>query len=481
MGDTSAATATGQTIGDQIKQSPAVRQAIDAIVAEVEARCSAITDVRPANPGLKVEYDDLLKRCGAVKGRPLLYPYVASGAGNGALVELADGSVKWDMITGIGVHFLGHSNPAVIRAQVEAGLEDTTKHGNLLSNFAAYEFGERLLAHAKKGSKLAHAFVTTSGAMANESAIKICYQKRGGASRVIAFSHCFMGRSVTMSQIGDSAANRQGIPLSTQVDYMPFYDAVEAERVGQGAYIERAVAQLDEYAARYPGQHACFIFELVQGEGGFNTAPREFFVALMERCKQHGILVWDDEIQAFGRTTEMFAYDMLGLGEYVDVFCVGKMTQACATMWTEELNPGPGLLSGTFTGNSSDFTVGNLLIDTLAGGGFYGPDGAFAKHFGAFVEQVRTLAGKHPAWFGEVKGAKDIVGGVGGMMRFTPFGGDKDKVIKMCKLAYEEGLICFWCGHGPFHVRFLPPLPVFDVADWARVFEVLERAMAKVG
>ena len=33
-----------------------------------------------------------------------------------------------------------------------------------------------------------------------------------------------MGRSITMSQIGDTAAYRQGLPLSTLVDYMPFYD-----------------------------------------------------------------------------------------------------------------------------------------------------------------------------------------------------------------------------------------------------------------
>ncbi len=476
------ATAVQTTVGEQIKQSPAVAAAIDTIVHETTTKCAQITDIREANPELKSSYDELLARCAAVKGRGLLYPYLASGAGNGALVELADGSVKWDMITGIGVHFLGHSNPGVIRAQAVAALDDTTKHGNLLSNFDAYGFGEKLLEHAAKGSKLKSAFITTSGAMANESAIKVCYQKRNGAPRVIAFKDCFMGRSVTMCQLGDSAGGRQGVPLSTQVDYMPFWtEAGVAAAGGEEKFIAQCVAQLDEFVARYPDQHACFIFELVQGEGGFRTAPREFFVALMERCKKHGIPVWDDEIQSFGRTTEMFAYDMLNLGEYVDVFCVGKMTQACATLWTEEMNPKAGLLSGTFTGNSSDFTVGNLLIDTLASGGFYGADGKFAKHFELFSQQVQALASRHPEWFPGVEGQSGVVGGVGGMMRFTPFGGDKDKIIKACKAMYDEGLICFWCGHGPFHVRFLPPLPVFDEADWPRVFEVVEKALAKVG
>ena len=476
------ATAVTTTIGDQIKQSPAIAAAIDAIVQETTEKCAQVTDIRPANPDLKSSYVDLLARSATVKGRGLLYPYIGSGAGNGALVELADGSVKWDMITGIGVHFLGHSNPDVIRAQAVAAIDDTTKHGNLQSGFGAYEFGEKLIKLASRNSKLSQAFVTTSGAMANESAIKVCYQKRNGAPRVLAFKNCFMGRSVTMCQIGDSAGGRQGVPLTTQVDYMPFWNAEAAEKVGgTKAFIDHAVWRLDQYVERYPDQHACFIFELVQGEGGFNVPPREFLVALMERCKHHGIPIWDDEIQSFGRTNEMFAYEAFDLGDYVDVFCVGKMTQACATLWTEEMAPKPGLLSGTFTGNTSDFTVGNVLLDTLAQGGHYGPDGAFAKHHSLFAEQVRALAARHPEWFPKTPFCEDIVGGMGGMMRFTPYGGDKAKIIASCKAMYEEGVISFWCGHGPFHVRFLPPLPVFKEGDWARVFEVVEKALAKVG
>lgn len=474
-------TTSASTLGAQFQASPAVRAAIDTIVEENQALARQITDIRPPQEDLKIEFESLLQRAADVKGRGLLYPYLSSGIGNGALVELADGSVKWDMITGIGVHFLGHSNPGVIRAQLEAGLDDTTKHGNLQSSMGAYEFGEKLLSHAKKSSNLAHAFITTSGAMANESAIKVCYQKHAPASRVLAFKHCFMGRSVTMCQIGDSAGGRQGIPLTTQVDYMPFWNDVAVEKVGgEKAFIDHSVWRLQQYIDRYPGMHACFIFELVQGEGGFNTAPKAFFTALMDVCRANNIAIWDDEIQTFGRSERMFAYEMYDLGEYVDVFCVGKMTQACATLYTEQYNPKPGLLSGTFTGNSSDFTVGNLLLDTLAEGDFYGPDGAFARQHAEFRKHAEALIAKHPDWFPDAPFCKDLVGGVGGMMKLTPFGGDKDKIAKACKIAYEEGLICFWCGHGPFHLRFLPPLPVFKIEDWPRVFDVLERSFARV-
>lgn len=474
-------TATAQTVGHRLRHSPAVRGAIDAIVSEALEASREITDVRGPIDGTIQAYEDLMRRAADVRGRPLLYPYIGSGAGNGALVELADGSVKWDMITGIGVHFFGHSHPEMIRASVEGSFDDMPKHGNLMSNFEAFRFGETLLNEAKRHSRLAHCFVTTSGAMANESAIKVCYQKNFPASRVLAFKNCFMGRSVTMAQIGDSAGGREGIPLTTQVDYMPFWNEHAAELVGgKTKFIDHACWRLQQFIERYPKMHACFIFELIQGEGGFNTAPREFFTALMDICKAHGIAVWDDEIQTFGRTTRMFAYETYDLGDYVDVFCVGKMSQACATLFTEEYAPRPGLLSGTFTGSTSDFTVGTRALELLRDGDYYGDDGRIARHHAAFRQQVEALKAKHPNWFPKVDFVADTAGGIGGMMRFTPFGGEKAKIWNACKACFDEGVVLFYCGHGPFHMRMLPPLGVMNLEDWPRVFACIERGLAKV-
>ena len=48
--------------------------------------------------------------------------------------------------------------------------------------------------------------------------------------------------------------------------------------------------------------------------------------------------------------------------------------------------------------------------------------------------------------------------------------------MKICREAYNQGVICFYCGHGPFHVRMLPPLLAMKMEDWPRVFECMERA-----
>ena len=73
----------------------------------------------------------------------MYYPYLGSGIGRGALVELADGSVKYDFITGIGVHYMGHNHPALLEAGVDAALTNTVMQGNLQQNVESARLVER--------------------------------------------------------------------------------------------------------------------------------------------------------------------------------------------------------------------------------------------------------------------------------------------------------------------------------------------------
>lgn len=478
-------TATNQTFASRFRSSPAVTGALDAVVAELQTQQANITEPRgPLSPELRQSFDDFMATAADVRGRPLLYPYVASGLGNGPLVELIDGSVKYDLIAGIGVHFFGHSDPDLTRAALEGATADTVMQGHLMMNEDAVRFNEILVEEASRNSGLEHAFLCNSGAMANENALKVCYQKHSPANRVLAFAHCFMGRTVTMCQIGDNAAGRAGIPLSTLVDYIPFYDHVAARRLSAGdisgptRYIDMCCWHLEQYIERYPGMHACFIFELVQGEGGFNTALPDYHKALMQICKDHNIAVWDDEVQTFGRTESLFCFEALGVGDYIDVATVGKLSQVCAALYTKDYNPKPGLLSGTFIGSSVGLRVGHRLIDRLRSGGYYGPSGSIRKHHDLFIKHVRALEAKHPEWFPHSHLVHDTAAGYGGMMRFTPFGGRKDPILKLCRTLFDEGIIAFYTGHGPYHIRFLPPLGVLEESHWPRIFEIVERALA---
>ena len=172
-------------------------------------------------------------------------------------------------------------------------------------------------------------------------------------------------------------------------------------------------------------------------------------------------------MQTFGRTETMFAFERLGLGEYIDVVTVGKITQACACLYTADMNPGPGLLSGTFSAATSSLATGNAILKRLRDGGYYGPDGRIARLHAAFREHAEAFVGRHPEWFPEVevgfgRKSREFVSGTGGMMRLTPYGGDKARIGRLLANLFEDGVIAFSCGHGPYHLRFLPPVGVMQ-------------------
>ena len=459
--------------------TPAVAAAIDTIVGELTQAQASITAVRPASPDLAESYEAFLARQGAAKGRPPLYRYVGSGLGNGPLVQLADGSVKWDLINGIGVHMFGHGDPDLVATALRASLGDTVMQGNLQFNADVIEFAEVLLEQAGKSSGIKHCFTINAGALANESALKICCQKNAPADRVLAFAGAFAGRTMAMIQVGDSAAGRVGLPNTLQVDYVPFYDA---DRPDEST--AETLRAMDEAVERYPGRYACFAMELVQGEGGFNVAPREFLETLMQRCRELGIGVWVDEIQTFGRCGEMFYFQQLDLGEYVDVVTIGKMSQVCACLFTADYAPQPGLLSATFVGSTVALQVGRRMIERLRDGGYWGPDGRIAQLHTAFRQHMDLLIKDHPEWFGPItlsdgRTSTRLYDGVGGMMRFTPFGGVKQKVLATLRRMFEAGVIGFYCGRGPFHIRFLPPVGVMEPRHFDDVFTILSAALAQ--
>jgi len=463
-----------------LMQVPAVRAAVDVILAELRRLQGGITGVRAADPARASAAAAWLQRHNALRGRPTMYPYIGAGIGNGALVQLADGSVKWDMISGIGVHMFGHSDARMVEAAVIGALSDICMGGHLQPNADVLAVADILQTEAARTSALRHCFITNSGCMANENALKVCQQKTGGAPRIIAFADCFMGRSTTMSQIGDTAGYRQGLVQNILVDYMPYYD----ETLGARS-TEIAVWHLKQLVARYPKQHACFVMELVQGEGGFRVAPRSYLEALMRICRESGIPVWADEVQSFGRTECMFAFETLGLGEYIDVATVGKLSQVCACLFREEFNPQPGLLAGTFSSSTSAFHVGRRALETLRDGGYYGPSGRIAALHRAFRERAEDLVRRRPEFFPPVldsfgRPQPSHVGGTGGMMRLSPLGGSKERLNALLKAMFDEGVIALTCGHGPYHLRLLPPIGVMEPAQFGPVFEIIERALAKV-
>lgn len=236
---------------------------IDQLCHAIEQIQKGIVGVKDPHPGLKEEYSSALKRLSDIRGTPLYYPYLGSGIGKGPLVELLDGSIKYDMINGIGPYFFGHSHPRLTKAVLRGALSDTIMQGNLQQTDISLEVMEAFV----KLSGLDHCFLTSSGAMALENGFKMAFQKRKGAYRVLAFQGCFSGRTLAMSQVTDKAQFREGLPHTLHVDYLPFPENQDPTEV---------LKLLETYLKRYPQEHALLITELIQGEGGFKLDPKNF-------------------------------------------------------------------------------------------------------------------------------------------------------------------------------------------------------------
>jgi 4-aminobutyrate aminotransferase-like enzyme len=441
-----------------LPDSPAICEAAAALVDAVAAESTARTLSAEA-------YARAIRELERLRGRPLFLPILTAGVGRGARVRLADGRMPLDFIGGIGVYAFGHSDRDLLETAVVAAAADTVFQGHLLPGTEALRLSKLLVRHA--GRHLRHAWLSISGAMANENALKMIFQRHAPADRIVVFERAFAGRTTTLAELTDKPAFREGLPLRGNVLHVPFHDPSD------GSSTERSLAALDAHLRRYPGQVAAMLFELVQGEGGIHVAPREFFAVLMARCREAGIAVWVDEVQTFARTGELFAFRTLGLDDYVDVVTVGKALQGSAVLFRKRYNPRPGLVAGTYAGATAGMAVGARIIERLEGEGYLGPEGRIAVLGRRIERRFDALAKRIPNAVGPRSG-------LGAMHAFVPFDGGAEIASAVLRAAFEEGLLLFGAGASPTKIRMLPPVNTTD-EELEAAFAVLEKALRRVG
>jgi 4-aminobutyrate aminotransferase-like enzyme len=435
----------GMTKGQMVDQSTKIRASIDDAVKEAMIAVSQIEGIRPADPERETKAKELMEKIGTTRGRPLFFPYVGTGLGRGPYVELEDGSVKLDLINGIGIHLFGHCHPKLMATAARAAISDVIMQGNLQPNKEYYEFSKKLTEIAGRNSRLKHVWLSTCGTMANENALKACRQKKSPAKFIIAMNAAFAGRSTLMAEVTDNPTFKVGLPEYNEVLRIPWYDKNDSQS------IDKTLRLFKEHVAKHENKISCFTFEPMQGEGGYNSAPREYFLPMLEFCREKQIPVWVDEVQTFSRTGNFFAYETLGIGDYVDVCTIAKTAQNGATLFTEELNPKPGLIAGTFSGSTVTLATGLEILNMLDKENYMGAGGKIQQIHKEFVGMLNRLNET------KCKGLLKDAGGMGLMVAVTPFDGSKEKVDKLMHTLFKNGLICFNCGRGTYRLRFLIP------------------------
>jgi len=435
-----------------------VREAARKLVWAVQAEAGE--RVLPAR-----SYERALQELGRIRGRPLLHAALSSGAGRGARVRLADGRAVLDLASGIGVQLFGHGDEDLLATAAAAAASEALFQGHLLPGPEVLRLSRQLRKAA--GPRLRHVWLSLSGALANENAARLIFQRHAPADRLVVLERGFHGRTALLQELSDKPAYRQGQPLRGAALYVPFYDPTDPD-----GSTERSLAALDAHLRRYPGRVAGMVFELVQGEGGFHTAPREFFAALMQRCRDEGIAVWVDEVQTFARTGELFAFQTLGLSPWVDVVTIGKALQGSAVLFAHRYNPKPGLLGGTFAGSTPGMAVACRILERLHEEDYLGPEGRVAVLGRRIEKRFESLRKRLPRALGPVSG-------LGAMQAFVAFDGSAELAMDVLRTAFAEGLLLLHAGSEPTKIRLLPPLDLTD-EELEAAFSILEKALLQV-
>ncbi len=462
-----------ETLGAQVFNSQKFENLVDELTQTIAGASEKITGIQPPKKENSNEFEKMLSDITKYRGRPLFYNYIGTGLGHGAFAELEDGSVKLDLINGIGVHIMGHGHPLVVKAAIKGAAKDIVMQGNLEPNREYVQLQSKLSELASRNSRMSHVWLATCGTIANENALKICRQKRNGARMIIAFNDAFAGRSTLMTEITDNAAYRVGQPRYDEVLRLPFCDRTSEDMCKNGCGVDKTLRILKEHVAKHGDNIGCFMFEPMQGEGGYRYPCKEFLPPLLDFCKQNGIPVWADEVQTFCRTGNFFAYETFGIGDYIDVCTIAKTAQNGATLFTPEMNPNPGLLGGTFSGSSAALSAGIAILNELDNGTYMGSEGNIQKISKSFIQMLKELSET------TCKGLIKDADGLGLMVAFTPLDGSRESQLALVKKLFEKGLMSFGCGHDPFRIRFLIPA-ILSEKEIAVAKKVIEESLLEL-
>lgn len=312
------------------------------------------------------------------------------------------------------------------------------------------------------------AFFST-GAEAVENAVKIA-RAHTGRPGVIAFGGGFHGRTyMTMALTGKVAPYKLGFgPFPGSVYHVPYPSALHGISTADSITALERLFKADIEAK----QVAAIIFEPVQGEGGFNVAPKELVAAVRRICDEHGIVMIADEVQSgFARTGKLFAMD-----HYADKPDLMTMAKSLAggmplsgVVGNAQIMdaPAPGGLGGTYAGNPLAVAAAHAVLDIIDNE--------------ALCERAQFLGERLQATLQEVKGwcpALVEARGVGSMIAaefFDPATGEPSAAIaqKIQQQALEQGLLLLTCGQYGNVIRFLYPLTIPD-AQFSRALTILQ-------
>ena len=270
--------------------------------------------------------------------------------GRGSWLIDEQGKRHLDLVQGWAVNSLGHCPPVIAQA-LAAQAQRLLNPGPGSYNRPMLDLAARLVAL----SGLDRVFLASSGAEANEAAVKLARRWgrrfRDGAHAIIGFENGFHGRTLAMM----SASGKPGWDGL----FHPMPTGFAKARYNDIESVARAVT---------PDTVAVMI-ELVQGEAGVNLADPGFVRELRALTTERQLLLIVDEVQTgIGRCGRAFACELFGVRPDIMTLAkgIGGGVPLAALLCRESLNCfEPGDQGGTYCGNPLMAAVGLAVVDTV--------------------------------------------------------------------------------------------------------------------
>ncbi|TGD89764.1 4-aminobutyrate--2-oxoglutarate transaminase [Mycolicibacterium sp. CH28] len=388
-------------------------------------------------------------------------PVYAAAAGGGVIVDV-DGNSFIDLGSGIAVTTVGNSAPAVV-ARAADQLARFTHTCFLATPYEGYIAVAEILNRLTPGTHEKRTALFNTGSEAVENAVKYA---RAATQRpaVVVFDHAFHGRSLmTMTMTAKNQPYKHGFgPFAPEVYRAPMAypyrwpsgpDNCAAEAFSQFAQLIDAQIGADAVA--------CVVVEPIQGEGGFIVPADGFLRSVADFCRERGILVVADEVQAgIARTGTWFACEHDGLVPDLIVTAkglAGGMPLAAVTGRADVMDAAhPGGIGGTYSGNPVACAAALGVFEEIESHRLLDRAQAIGD---ILVRELRDIASASPV-IGEIRGRGAMIAAelvVPGTR--TP---NRDAVAAVARYCQDNGVLTLTAGTFGNVLRFLPPLSITD-------------------
>lgn len=350
---------------------------------------------------------------------------------DGIYIYDKQGNKYIDLISGIAVSNLAHSNKNIISA-VKAQI-DRYMHVMVYGEYKQ-DVQEELasLLCSLLPNKLNSVYLLNSGTEANEVALKLA-KRITGRTEIVSFNASYHGSTHGSLSVSGNEYKKQAFrPLLPGIKFIDFNDINLLDVIDDNT--------------------ACVIIEPIQGDAGVRIPSKEFMFALRKRCDETATILIFDEIQtAFGRTGKLFAFEHFDI--VPDILTIAKSFGGGL--------PLAGLVSSKE--NLDKFTYNPELGHITTFGGNPVSCASALAHLKIISDKkiLSSIEKKGELFEKKLKHQKIIeIRRIG--LFFAIQMESKEVVAKVVQRCKEKGLLSFWFLSCPNSFRIAPPLVISE-------------------